>query len=306
MINAESLRELLESISDGGYMVDKSRNILFWNKAAEAISGFRAGEMVGRNCADNILHHIDERGVNLCREDCPLLKSMADGLIRESQLYMHHKDGHQIPVIIRTIPYRDQRNEMLGAIGLFRKNVPPVGGPDAEKLRALAHMAYVDQLTELPNRQYAENKLRLVMDEMRRSGLTPGLLLMGIVGFKDINDKQGNAVGDKVLQMVAKTIGANTETHTEIAVRWQGSRFMVISMNTKKSLLMLLANKLKTMIEQFNLVIEGEAVAVRVAVGATTAVPSDTPVSLVTKAEDLMRQSELSENHAVKMDSDMS
>ncbi|HWR38980.1 MAG TPA: sensor domain-containing diguanylate cyclase [Patescibacteria group bacterium] len=303
MINAESLRALLESISDGGYIVDKSRNILFWNKAAEAISGFAASEMTGRNCADNMIHHIDERGVNLCQESCPLLKSIADGLIRESQLYMHHKDGHQVPVIIRTVPYRDQKNEVVGAIELFRKNVPPVG-PDAEKLKILANMAYVDQLTELPNRQYAENKLKLAMTEMARSGLTPGVLLMGVVGFKEINDRHGNIAGDKVLQMVAKTIAANTE-HLEIGVRWQGSRFMVISMNTKKSLLMLLSNKLKVMIEQFNLVVNGEAVAVRMAVGATVAVPGETVSTLVIRAEDLMRQSEITENHAVKTDADV-
>ena len=303
MINAESLRSLLESISDGSYMVDKNRNILFWNKAAELISGFGASEMVGRNCADNILHHIDERGVNLCREECPLLKSIADGMVRETQLYMHHKDGHRIPVIIRTIPYRDQRNELAGAIELFRKNVPSVG-PDAEKMKALAHMAYVDQLTELPNRQYAENKLRLVMEEMRRSGLSPGLTLIGVAGFKDINDQYGNTAGDKVLQMVAKTVSANTE-NTEIAVRWQGARFMIISLNTKKSLLMLLANKLKVMIEQFNLVINGESVAVRVAVGATVAATGDSVAVLLARAEDLLKQSEATDNCVIRTDSDV-
>ena len=303
MINADSLRALLESISDGSYMVDKNRNILFWNKAAELITGYLAADMVGRNCADNILHHIDERGINLCRDECPLLKSIADGMIRESQLYLHHKDGHRIPVIIRTIPYRDQRNEVAGAIELFRKNVPSVG-PDAEKMKALAHVAYVDQLTELPNRQYAENKMKMVIEEMRRSGLSPGLLLIGVASFKEINDQHGNAAGDKVLQMVAKTLGANTEP-AEVAVRWQGARFMVILPNTKRSLLMLLANKLKTMVEQFNLVIGGETVPVRVAVGATVAIPGDSLASLVARAEDLVRQSEVSEHQAIKTDSDM-
>ena len=60
---------------EGAYMVDKDRTILFWNKAAENLTGYRASEVVGKHCDDNLLMHVNEKGENLCKEFCPLKQS---------------------------------------------------------------------------------------------------------------------------------------------------------------------------------------------------------------------------------------
>jgi len=50
--------DLLENLYDGVYFTDHDRKITFWNKAAERITGFTAGEVIGQHCSDNILIHV--------------------------------------------------------------------------------------------------------------------------------------------------------------------------------------------------------------------------------------------------------
>ncbi|MBP7249977.1 MAG: PAS domain S-box protein, partial [Selenomonas sp.] len=52
-------REILSEVSDGVYIVDSHRKILFWNKAAERITGYSAEEIMGEHCSETGLHHID-------------------------------------------------------------------------------------------------------------------------------------------------------------------------------------------------------------------------------------------------------
>jgi PAS domain-containing protein len=68
---------LLNSLADGLYVTDLDRRILFWNSAAERITGWAAQEVVGRTCFDNILCHVDKDGHALCgQEYCPLPRSI--------------------------------------------------------------------------------------------------------------------------------------------------------------------------------------------------------------------------------------
>ena len=67
---------IINNLNDGVYFVDLDRRILFWNKAAERITGYSADEIMGRPCQDNILNHIDEDGRPLCVIGCPLFAAM--------------------------------------------------------------------------------------------------------------------------------------------------------------------------------------------------------------------------------------
>ena len=67
---------MLENMDIGIYFVSKSRQITFWNKGAEEISGFSKDEVVGKFCYDDILSHVDEKGNKVCVLGCPILVSV--------------------------------------------------------------------------------------------------------------------------------------------------------------------------------------------------------------------------------------
>ncbi|WP_399508762.1 PAS domain S-box protein [uncultured Acidaminococcus sp.] len=60
----------------GTYMVTSDRTMVYWNRAAEQITGYTAKEMIGLRCPETKLDHMDEKGRPLCRTYCPLLASM--------------------------------------------------------------------------------------------------------------------------------------------------------------------------------------------------------------------------------------
>jgi PAS domain-containing protein len=70
---------VLNSIFDGAYVVDPERRIIFWNRAAEPMTGYRAEDVMGRCCHDSMLNHIDEHGSMLCFTACPLQRSIETG-----------------------------------------------------------------------------------------------------------------------------------------------------------------------------------------------------------------------------------
>src|SRR5512138_2216566 len=112
-------RTIVENMQDGVYFVDQDRRITYWNRAAERITGYTAAEVVGRGCADNFLVHVDATGRQLCDGSCPLVDSMQDGRAHEAEVYLHHKQGHRLPVWVRTAPILGSDGRFIGAVETF-------------------------------------------------------------------------------------------------------------------------------------------------------------------------------------------
>ena len=51
---------ILDAINDGVYVTDTERRIVYWNKAAEQITGWQAGDILGKCCHDEVLVHQDK------------------------------------------------------------------------------------------------------------------------------------------------------------------------------------------------------------------------------------------------------
>ncbi|PAW76415.1 MAG: hypothetical protein B9S32_14995 [Verrucomicrobia bacterium Tous-C9LFEB] len=114
---------LLDALPDGAYLTDRNRRIIFWNSAAERITGWNREEVVGRNCSDNILVHIDKDGHQLCSNTtCPLHRAMENGMTSEEPLllFAQSKSGRRIPVEVSVAPVRDDEGEVIGGVEIFR------------------------------------------------------------------------------------------------------------------------------------------------------------------------------------------
>lgn len=112
-------KKIMDNINDGVYFVDNGRRILFWNSAAEIITGYKKDEIEGKYCWNNILSHIDEEGNELCMTGCPLEKSLLDGNSRSVTIYLRHKEGYRIPVMVKAIPMFEKNGDIVGAVEIF-------------------------------------------------------------------------------------------------------------------------------------------------------------------------------------------
>ncbi|MBW2566512.1 MAG: PAS domain-containing protein, partial [Deltaproteobacteria bacterium] len=114
------LTTVLNSPFDGIYVVDSERRIVFWNRGAEEITGYRSEEVMGHRCSEDILNHIDENGILLCRSSCPLVETLDTGKEVSAKVYSLHKDGQRFPVETHVTPIRNDRGDIVAAIEVFR------------------------------------------------------------------------------------------------------------------------------------------------------------------------------------------
>ena len=126
--------ELLNALPDGAYITDVNRKILFWNDAAERITGWRASEVVGRSCQDSLLVHVDKDGNRLCGHDtCPLHRSIVTHQPSEEPLlvFAKCKSERRLPVEVSVAPITNANGEVIGGICSapkpFRTSPSPAG-----------------------------------------------------------------------------------------------------------------------------------------------------------------------------------
>lgn len=279
-------KNLLDNLYDGVYFLDAARRITYWNKGAERLTGYRAGEVIDCYCRNDILMHVDETGNKLCETDlCPALKTLKDGRLREDEVYLRHKRGHRVPVSIRVAPILGPDGLVVGAVEIFSDNTSKVRTREA--IQELQRIALLDPLTQVGNRRYAELNLRARLAEQDRYGRPFGILFIDLDNFKAVNDGYGHGVGDDVLKMTAMTL-RNSLRPFDLMCRWGGEEFLGIIVNVDSGRLRSVGEKLRAMAEQSSLTFEAQTIRVTVSIGATAALPADSEDALVKRADELM------------------
>jgi diguanylate cyclase (GGDEF)-like protein/PAS domain S-box-containing protein len=287
-LNNEFSEVFFNSLNDGIYLLDHDRRITFWNKGAERITGYSAAEVIGRKCSDNLLTHIDERGLSLCKDFCPAEQTLRDGNIRHLEVYLHHKEGYRLPVVVHTLPIRNKDGFAVGVVELFSDMSPKVSVP--QKIEDLERMALLDPQTEIPNRQFLEMHLHSRLEEMQKYNLPFGVLFIDIDNFHKVNEIYSREVGDRILRVVAKTLFSNIRFF-DVVGRWDREEFLVVILNINESKMDVVANKLRLLVAQSTITVETDFVSTTVSIGATLAQWKDTVETLVKRAEQLMLHS---------------
>lgn len=255
---------LLEHLFDGVYFVDRSKKITFWNRAAEAITGYSREEVKGRVCSDRILEHVDLNGAPLCQGKCPLSATLTDGCTREADVYLHRKDGVRLPVSVRVAPVFGQSGDLIGGLVVFSDS--------SEKLCLLRRMEDVkrqsltDPLTGAANRRQAIMVLEGRLNELNDLKTPFGVLMADLDHFKRVNDKFGHPTGDRLLQAIVGTM-RNCLRTVDCLARWGGEEFLIIVSGTTERGMASLAERLARMVEGTWVATGGDTVNATVSIG---------------------------------------
>jgi len=130
------------------------------------------------------------------------------------------KSGKLVPVEIRAAHMELEGRTCL--LGVFR-DVSERKQFEEE----LARMARRDPLTGVLNRYALEELLEREASRSSRYDHSIGFLMIDVNRFKEINDRFGHAMGDKVLQAIAQVIQRNVRD-ADILVRYGGDEFLVV------------------------------------------------------------------------------
>ncbi|WP_138419492.1 PAS domain S-box protein [Aquibacillus sediminis] len=98
----------------------------------------------------------------------------------------------------------------------------------------LQEMAYVDHLTQLPNRRLFEDRFSKLLAFSKRKQKKFAVLYLDGDNFKEINDKWGHDFGDKYLQMMAQRLSSNVREEDTVA-RLGGDEFALLLTDMDKA-----------------------------------------------------------------------
>ncbi|MBZ0265398.1 sigma 54-interacting transcriptional regulator [bacterium] len=112
-MNEKLSRIIFDSIRDGVFTVDKNCIITSFNRSAEEITGFSAGEAVGKHCYDIFRTEV-------CHKQCALKDTLKKHVpVDNIRVTIITKEGCEIPINVTTTILRDDKGNNLGAVEFF-------------------------------------------------------------------------------------------------------------------------------------------------------------------------------------------
>lgn len=154
-------------------------------------------------------------------------------------------------------------------------------GTDVTAKKLLEEMATIDKLTGLYNRQMLDEFLRKEVEANKRHLNDLSIILIDIDHFKNVNDTFGHQMGDFVLATIAKLI-MNNSRKSDIQGRYGGEEFVVICPKTEKKSALVLAEKIRLVVENFKF----EMIGVKtISLGISSLDQNDTVEILIKKAD---------------------
>jgi diguanylate cyclase (GGDEF)-like protein/PAS domain S-box-containing protein len=217
----ELARVTLASIGDGVVATDGEGRVKYLNKVAESLTGWPAGEAVGRPLAE-VFHLLDEAGgpgiaalVQRCLDG-------GDSFHLAERITLERRDGRRYAIESTCSPIRHADNRTVGTVLVFQD-------VSDKRLMALqlAHQATHDELTGLLNRQAFDAHLQRALEESRTQAVTHALLYMDLDQFKVINDTCGHLAGDELLCRVT-TLLQDSMRDIDLVARQGGDEFAVL------------------------------------------------------------------------------
>ena len=203
-------RDLAETAHDGIIMTDLDGEIVYFNRAAERMFGYRR-------------HQAIKRPISTILPNPPTCQLMSGELRRTSlwEAQASRQDG-------TTFMVEGSSSVFEGSEGRFITYVLRDLTERKHFEGQLMHLANHDPLTNLPNRKFFRDRLAAKLNQTSLAGHNLAVLFIDLNRFKQINDTFGHAMGDKLLVMVAERLSGCVRKD-DILARFGGDEFVIAS-----------------------------------------------------------------------------
>jgi len=216
--------QLFQSFSDaipfGVCVVDIQGKIIYWNAAAEGITGYLRHEVLGRAYRSDLL--IQCGGANASTEiQCPVIDVLRDGRTITADLFLRHKHGHRIPIHVFAFALRNKKGEMQGVGEIF--------DPSQAKQESPAWVGHSDRefemATGLPAVQESREQLQILLRS--RSASCSALLLIEMSEQQAIQQHGGTPMLHQAIRVLAKTVAGLLPSRNYVGC-WSDWRLIAI------------------------------------------------------------------------------
>lgn len=201
---------------DGMIVTDAQTTILRVNSAFTQITGYSAHEAIGKT----------PRMLRSEHHDAPFYAAMWATIqltgVWHGEIWHQRKNGEVYPEQLAITAVKGDAGEVTHYVATLhditvRKQLE----------NEVAQLAFLDPLTQLPNRRLFNDRLGQALTRAKRDQSTMALMFIDLDKFKPINDAHGHETGDWVLQTVAKRIEGCLRA-SDTAARVGGDELLVL------------------------------------------------------------------------------
>ena len=214
--NEARFASLVRNASDLITVVNRDGLVLYQSPSVQRILGLTAADVTGSQF-ENLLVTTDRERLR------QVLQTTYHGSSR-SQAFdctLVHRDGRALKFEVVATDLCDDEH-VRGIV---------LNGRDASERAAfeeqLAHQAFHDAVTGLPNRALFSDRVTHALARAAREDTSIAVIFLDLDDFKTINDSLGHAAGDEVLQQVAARL-LEAVRPTDTAARFGGDEFAIL------------------------------------------------------------------------------
>lgn len=187
----ESLRinaSVFDNSQEAIVVTDAANNIIDVNTAFTTITGYRRDEALGKN----------PRILSSGRQEKDFYEAMWKTLREKGawrgEIWNRRKSGEVFAEMLSISVIEDHLGQVQRHVGIF-SDITYFKEHEAE----LSHVANYDALTGVPNRRLLADRLRQAIAVANRSEAMLAICYIDLDGFKEVNDRYGHEMGDKLL-----------------------------------------------------------------------------------------------------------
>ena len=293
---AELLEATLDSLPHGVGLLGESCDVVFWNQAAQAITGYPALDLVGRP-APEALKPLLERCCpceasesRICPIDPP--GSCAPGSDpdqghetgRGFPVHARHKLGHDFSAMARLLVLRDAMGRRIGTAVLFHST---------ECLDALPHGEAGENTDVEASQEDLKDRLESLFEDSTEGGQEFGVLWITVDQAHDLRKTHGAGACEAMFKKVERVLTQGLRP-AEYLGRWGEDEFLVISHERTPAMLAMHAQVLAGLARTADFRWWGDRVSLTVSIGAAQAESAGTLAELLERAKTAM----VSSHHA--------
>jgi diguanylate cyclase (GGDEF)-like protein/PAS domain S-box-containing protein len=269
------------------YFKDVDSRFILNNRAhARQFGKNNSDEVIGMSDAD----FYTKTYADLCRRD--ELQVMKTGIPLIDHVEQIENSNGDITIFSTSkYPLHDGNGKIVGTWGISRDITKLVKAEEevAQVNAKLTALSLIDELSGLYNQRHFYNLLKITIDLYTRKRIGElkadfCLIFLDVDHFKQINDTYGHVTGDAVVRFIAGQMTAHTRSF-DTAFRYGGDEFALILQDTDLPTGRNLGERLRRIIEQNPLDMDGTVIPLTVSLGIIDYHDEKTANELVQKAD---------------------
>jgi diguanylate cyclase (GGDEF)-like protein/PAS domain S-box-containing protein len=282
------LRNFIEGLQTGVYLVGKDGKIHFWSDGAQRILGHKRQDILGRAVREDLFAHAE--GNQAATEEAlgALSAVFRDGRPVTTDVSLRHKDGHRIRVVLRAVPVRNGEGAIIGVAESFDE---PFSNSTWERRRTkLAGYHCLDEVTGVHNHAITQSHLRENLAIFAEFRVPVSILAIQIDQLEHIRTTYGPGALAAIFRAVAQTLDTSLRP-TDFLGRYTEQYFLAILPECGDADVGKVAERMKKMVTYAEIKWWGDDLSVTASFGGATSQKEDTVESLVERAERSLAES---------------